>query len=82
MKFLLQVTKNHFGVFDDILDMYEEIGEQLVILEKYQSILNWREKPHMGRVLEMIYADVLDFHGKALSYFKQKSKCPSLSLVV
>ncbi len=82
MKFLLQVTRNHFGVFDDILNMYEEIGEQVVILEKYQSILDWREKPHMGRVLEMIYADILDFHGKALSYFQQKSKSHSRRLIV
>ncbi|KAK0631420.1 hypothetical protein B0T14DRAFT_2863 [Immersiella caudata] len=73
MKFLLQVTRNHFRVFDDLLDMYEEIGEQIVILEKYQAVLDWREKPHMIRVLEMIYADVLDFHGKALSYFTQKT---------
>ena len=82
MKFLLQVTRNHFCVFDDLLDMYEEIGEQIIILEKYQSLLDWREKPHMGRVLEMIYADILDFHGKALSYFTQKSKCPNLGVVI
>jgi len=71
MKFLLQVTNNFVHAFDDLLDMYQKIGEQINLLEKYQSLFN--NKPHMRRVLEMIYIDVLDFHAKALSYFRQKS---------
>jgi len=50
--------------------MYNEIGEQLGLLGKYQSL--FREKPHMMNVLEMIYVDILEFHAKALSYFRQK----------
>jgi hypothetical protein len=50
--------------------MYNEIGEQLGLLGKYQSLFH--EKPHMMNVLEMIYVDILEFHAKALSYFRQK----------
>jgi hypothetical protein len=71
MKFLLQVTNNFVHAFDDLLDMYQQIGEQINLLEKYQSL--FENKPHMRRVLEMIYIDILDFHAKALSYFRQKS---------
>ncbi|KEZ43202.1 hypothetical protein SAPIO_CDS4876 [Scedosporium apiospermum] len=70
MKFLLQVTSNFVNAFDALLDMYNEIGEQLGLLGKYQSL--FCEKPHMMNVLEMIYVDILEFHAKALSYFRQK----------
>lgn len=74
MKFLLQVTSNFVKAFDDLLDMYQEIGEQVGVLEKYQNLFDWKEKSHMRQVLEMIYIDILDFHAKALSYFRQKSE--------
>ncbi len=72
MKFLLQVTSNFARAFDDLLDMYEQVGEQLDLLEKYHSM--FEAKPHMRRVLGMIYVDILEFHSQALSYFRQKSK--------
>lgn len=71
MKFILQVTNNFVHAFDDLLDMYQQIGDQINLLEKYQSLFD--NKPHMRRVLEMIYIDILDFHAKALCYFRQKS---------
>ena len=72
MKFLLQVTSNFARAFDDLLDMYEQVGEQLDLLEKYSPM--FKARPHMTRVLEMIYMDILEFHSQALSYFRQKSK--------
>ncbi|OTA83135.1 hypothetical protein M434DRAFT_183549 [Hypoxylon sp. CO27-5] len=73
MKFLLQTTNNFVKAFDAILDMYQEIGEQITVLEKYQALFDWKEKTYMKSVLEMIYVDILDFHAKALSYFRQKA---------
>ncbi|OTA54483.1 hypothetical protein K449DRAFT_469433 [Hypoxylon sp. EC38] len=73
MKFLLQTTNNYVKAFDAILDMYQEIGEQITVLEKYQALFDWKEKTYMKSVLEMIYVDILDFHAKALSYFRQKT---------
>jgi len=78
MKFLLQVTSNFVNAFDAILDMYQDIGEQINILERYQALFDWKENTHMKTVLEMIYTDILDFHAKALSYFRQRSMFHSL----
>ncbi|KAI1412101.1 hypothetical protein F5Y13DRAFT_164339 [Hypoxylon sp. FL1857] len=73
MKFLLQITNNFVKAFDAILDMYQDIGEQIAVLEKYQTLFDWKDKSHMKAVLEMIYVDILDFHAKGLSYFRQKT---------
>jgi len=79
MKFLLQVTRNHVRAFDALLDHYEDMGEQLEALAHHQSLFESPENGHLNTVLEMIYRDILDFHAKALSYFRQKSKCTSLN---
>lgn len=72
MKFLLQVTSNFARAFDDLLDMYEQVGEQLDLLGTYGPM--FESRPHMKRVLEMIYVDILNFHSQALAYFGKKSK--------
>jgi hypothetical protein len=50
--------------------MYQAIGEQLPLLAQYQAL--FQANPYMRRVLELIYWDILEFHTKALKYFKQK----------
>ena len=50
--------------------MYQAIGEQIPLLEQYQTL--FEANPYMRRVLELIYIDILEFHAKALKYFKQK----------
>jgi hypothetical protein len=50
--------------------MYQAIGEQLPLLAQYQSL--FQANPYMRRVLDLIYWDILEFHTKALKYFKQK----------
>jgi len=75
MKFLLQVTRNHVRAFDALLDHYEDMGEQLEVLAHHQSLFGLKENGHLNTVLEMMFSDILDFHAKALSYFRQKSKC-------
>ncbi|KAK4209645.1 hypothetical protein QBC37DRAFT_430021 [Rhypophila decipiens] len=72
MKFLLQVTRNHVKAFDALLDHYEDMGEQLEVLAHHQPLFEMRENGHLNNVLEMIFSDILDFHAKAMSYFRQK----------
>jgi len=74
MKFLLQVTRNHVRAFDALLDYYEDMGDQLEVLAHHQSFFESKENEHLNAVLEMIFRDILEFHAKALSYFRQKSK--------
>jgi hypothetical protein len=78
MKFLLQITNNYVKAFDALLDKYEDMGEQLDVLAQYQALFDSNDNSHLSTVLEMIYADILDFHGKALHYFKQNSMPSSL----
>jgi len=42
------------------------------LLEQYQSLFG--TKPHMIRVLALIYTDILKFHKKAVRMFRGKSK--------
>lgn len=42
------------------------------MLAQYESL--FYEKAYMGKVLELIYIDILKFHQKAYKYFKQRSK--------
>jgi hypothetical protein len=67
MKFVLQVASTYAESFDTILDAYQQIGEQIPLLQQYQDLFD--HSPHMQRVLEMIYSDILEFHRRALRVF-------------
>jgi len=45
------------------------------LLEQYRTLFG--EKPHMRRVLALIYHDILKFHKKAIRMFRGKSRCQS-----
>lgn len=72
MKFLLQVASTWAESFDTILDAYQQIGEQLPLLQQYQTLFD--NNPYMQRLLEMIYADILEFHRRALRVFSGPGK--------
>jgi hypothetical protein len=55
-----------------LLDAYQQIGESLPLLSQYQAF--FQRNPNMRKVLALIYNDVLEFHKKALKYFRQRSK--------
>ncbi|KAK2470509.1 hypothetical protein H9L39_18126 [Fusarium oxysporum f. sp. albedinis] len=40
LKFLLQVTSNLSDAFDSLLDTYQQIGEQIPLLESYKSLFS------------------------------------------
>jgi hypothetical protein len=64
MKFILQVASTWAEAFDTILDAYQQIGEHIPLLQQYHAI--FEHSPHMQRVLEMIYTDILEFHRLAV----------------
>ncbi|KAH0562509.1 hypothetical protein GP486_002801 [Trichoglossum hirsutum] len=64
------VASTFADAFDALLDAYQDIGENIPLLAQYESL--FKDNPHMYTVLELIYADILEFHRKALGYFKQR----------
>ncbi|KAK0714474.1 hypothetical protein B0H67DRAFT_489845, partial [Lasiosphaeris hirsuta] len=73
LAFVWVITKNYVKAFDALLDKYEDMGEQLEVLAQHRTLFDTTDNAHLKTVLEMIYMDILDFHAKALSYFRQKS---------
>ncbi|PVI07637.1 C2H2 domain-containing protein [Periconia macrospinosa] len=70
MKFLLLTASNFADSFEILLDAYEQIGEQLPLLQEYEALF-W-DNPYMVEVLELMYMDILDFHQHALKFFSGK----------
>ncbi|KAI3572907.1 hypothetical protein IWW34DRAFT_636599 [Fusarium oxysporum f. sp. albedinis] len=63
------VTSNLSDAFDSLLDTYQQIGEQIPLLESYKSLFS--ENSFMKSLLVMIYEDITSFHIMALRYFRQ-----------
>jgi hypothetical protein len=57
--------------FENLLDAYELIGEQLPLLFERESLV--RRNAHMEKALESIYMDILKFHRQALRFFQGNS---------
>jgi hypothetical protein len=62
-----QSASNWIDSFDTILEAYEDISEQLLLLSDYESL--FRENPEMVGALELMYVDILEFHQEALLFF-------------
>lgn len=69
---MLQTASNFVDSWETLLDAYQQIGEQLPLLQEYESLFH--SSPHMIQVLELIYIDILDFHQQAMRYFSGKCK--------
>ncbi|CAI6242163.1 unnamed protein product [Periconia digitata] len=73
MKFLLQTACHFSEAFDALITAYQRIGEQLPLLAQHET--QFRNKTHQSRmekVLSLMYKDILDFHWKAMRYFKRR----------
>ncbi|KAF1956409.1 hypothetical protein CC80DRAFT_446319 [Byssothecium circinans] len=68
MKFLLQIACTFAEAFDALMNAYQRIGEVFPLLVQYAQ--HFHSSPHMGRVLSLLYEDILRFHWKAMRYFK------------
>ncbi|OBT70089.1 hypothetical protein VE03_00429 [Pseudogymnoascus sp. 23342-1-I1] len=71
VKFLLLVAKTWAESLDTLLDAYEQLGEAIPLLCQYESLFT--NNKHMRRLLGCIYADILEFHRRALVIFKRKA---------
>jgi hypothetical protein len=67
-----QIASAYTEAFDALLDAYQQIGENLPLLSQYQGL--FQRNLNMRRVLALIYSDILEFHTKALKYFRQRSR--------
>lgn len=65
-----QTASNWADSFEVLLEAYEQIGEQLPLLAKYESM--FAQNPRMIDVLALMYMDILEFHEHALRFFSGK----------
>jgi hypothetical protein len=56
------------------LEAYEQIGEEIPLLEQYKAIFDY--SPYMRKVLGLIYFDILEFHKRAIRFFSGRGKVP------
>jgi hypothetical protein len=66
--------------FDALLEAYKRIGEHIPLLKQYEDCSS--NTSHMRELSTLFYEDVLQFHRKAMQYFKQKSECTADSLQI
>ncbi|KAH6670655.1 hypothetical protein B0J14DRAFT_100518 [Halenospora varia] len=68
IKLCLQIASKLNEAFDALLDAYEKIGDSLPILSKVDEL--FCSHPHVKQVLANIFEDILDFHKRAIVFFK------------
>ncbi|KAF2997000.1 hypothetical protein E8E14_002795 [Neopestalotiopsis sp. 37M] len=69
MKFILQIAGAYSGAFNDLLDMYQKIGDSFHLLTQSEQL--FPENSQMLRLLILIYKDIFEFHRQALKYFRR-----------
>lgn len=67
-----QIASTWVESFDELLDAYEEISENIPQLSEYGEL--FKRHAHMRKVLELMYGDILEFHRRALKFFNRPSK--------
>ncbi|KUJ21501.1 uncharacterized protein LY89DRAFT_610110, partial [Mollisia scopiformis] len=68
IKLCLQIASKLNEAFDALLDAYEKIGNSLPILSTVDAL--FCSHPHVKQVLANIFEDILDFHKRAIVFFK------------
>jgi hypothetical protein len=63
---------------DTLLDAYEQIGENIPPLMQYNAL--FVNNSNMRKVLELYYGDILEFHRRALAFFKRPGRLPTRTL--
>ena len=58
--------------FNILLDAYEQIGESIPQFEQYRALFG--RSSDMQKVLGLVYTDILEFHRRALKFFKRRSQ--------
>ncbi|CVK84365.1 uncharacterized protein FPRN_01929 [Fusarium proliferatum] len=71
MRTLLEITNSSSlceKAFDELVGLYEKVGEALPLLQQYESF--FRTRPHKLKILVLIYKEITTFHQTALEYFR------------
>ncbi|TEY63394.1 hypothetical protein BOTCAL_0155g00160 [Botryotinia calthae] len=76
MKFCLQVASSWAESFDTLLDAYQQLVENIPLLEQYGDL--FKGNSYMVNVLALIYEDMLDFHRAALRVFSKSTRHKAL----
>ncbi|KAF7918225.1 uncharacterized protein EAE98_009837 [Botrytis deweyae] len=71
MKFCLQVASSWAESFDTLLDAYQQLAENIPLLEQYGDL--FKGNSYMVNVLALFYEDMLDFHRAALRVFSKSN---------
>ncbi|KAL5327958.1 hypothetical protein ACEPPN_005664 [Leptodophora sp. 'Broadleaf-Isolate-01'] len=71
IKLCLQIASKLDEAFDALLDAYEKMGNCLPILSRVDAL--FRSHPHLKEILANILEDILDFHKRAIVFFKQST---------
>lgn len=75
---VFQIASNFIEAFDSLLDTYQQVGEQIPLLESYKDLFS--NHPHMRSLLVMIYQDIMSFHLTAFRFFRQKCETPQFAV--
>ena len=69
----VQIASTWTDALEILLDAYEQIGEQIPLLQQFHAL--FKENEHMQRVLALMYSDIIDFHQRAVRMFSDPSRC-------
>ena len=65
-----QVTSSSHKAFDALLEAYGKIGDFIPIVNAIENIFH--SERHVQLVLADVYKDILNFHRRAISFFKRR----------
>jgi hypothetical protein len=65
-----QTASTYIKAFEELLDLYEQIGEQLPLASQYGRLMSGSSD--LLVVLGSLYKDIFEFHLRAYKYFQQK----------
>ena len=72
LKFVLQVSGDHFHAAEQVLRLIRTISEALPRLEVYEKL---GEEPALQFALLEVFTDVVEFSVRAVRYFKRRFHC-------
>lgn len=79
LKFLLQLVGAHTEAVSGLIGVYEGLGETLSLIQ--QSWYLHQRDAHLETCLVGVYKDILEFHRRAMEYFKKPGKFPPKPLL-
>ena len=72
LKLMLEVAHAMPKAFDNLLEAYEQLGEATPSLGQKQKV--FEVHPRLIKIVELMYADLLEFHEHGIAIFDRPSK--------